>query len=118
MTRNLALDGATTSAEEDLVRRRLRRDPGGDVHRPAEVVALVVDHRSRATPMCAGEPAEYGVTISSEAHRVRVAEVEVNPVPEHLHDRARWRSASSMTSCASSSGTRAATRRPRVGQAR
>ncbi len=34
-------------SDEDLVRPGLRRDAGRDVDRPAEVVALVVDHRPR-----------------------------------------------------------------------
>src|SRR6266508_93187 len=32
-------------AHEDLIRTGLRRDTRSDVHRPAEVVTLVVDHR-------------------------------------------------------------------------
>src|SRR6266550_8099041 len=44
-------------SDEDLIRPRLRCDARRDVDRPAEVVALFVDHRSRVHPYVGGRQA-------------------------------------------------------------
>ena len=75
-------------AHEDAVRRRLRGDPCRDVHCAPEVVALVVDHRPGVHSHMRGRKASRADNVDDfqrSPHCVaRVAEVEMDTVPEHL----------------------------------
>ena len=79
-------------SDEDLVGPGLRGDARRDVDRPAEVVALVVDHRARLDADVRGREPAWTHRLHDVERREngvpRIGEVEVDTVAQHLHDRA------------------------------
>ena len=79
-------------SDEDLVGAGLRGDARRDVDRPAEVVALVVDHRSRLDADVRRREPAWAHRLHDVERREngvpRIGEVEVDTVAQHLHDRA------------------------------
>src|SRR5207247_1316221 len=77
-------------ADEYLPGPGLRCDSSGDVDGPAEVIAFVVDHRSRVhSDVGRWEAARADALDDLEGCSdpiARIAEVEVHPIAEHLHD--------------------------------
>jgi hypothetical protein len=79
-------------SDEDMIGPRLRRDARRDVDRPAEVVALLVDHGSGVHSYVGGRQTRWTNRVHDLQrcrHRVvRILEVEVHTIAEHLDDMA------------------------------
>ena len=104
--------------DEDLARRRLFRDPRGEVDRATEVVASLEDHRSGLEPDVRGRQARAATASRSSSAAAGTASSarrkwSITPSPSHFTTLPPWRSACRWTSGVSRVASSAAASSPR-----